>query len=98
MLDDKQIDAIRRFGRILSKPVRLRILLILEEHDDVSAGELERRSGFSNVLYHLRMLERERYLLLTRTRRPGTVGPEYRYALTERGKTLLGLLPILGRL
>jgi DNA-binding transcriptional ArsR family regulator len=95
VLKDEQIDHIRRFGRILSKPIRLRILLSLEEQSDASASELERKLKRSNMPYHLRLLESERYVLLTRTNKPGTVGPEYRYALAGRGKTLLELLPVL---
>jgi predicted ArsR family transcriptional regulator len=92
VLDDEQIDRIRRFGRILSKPVRLRIMLLLAEQPDVSAAELERRLKLSGVPYHLRLLESEGYVLLTK---PATARPEYRYALVERGKTLLELLPVL---
>lgn len=92
MLDDEKIDRIRRFGRILSKPVRLRIMLLLEEQPDVSAAELERKLKLSNVPYHLRLLESEGYVLLAK---PGTVGPGYCYALAGRGKTLLELLPVL---
>jgi DNA-binding transcriptional ArsR family regulator len=95
VLDDDQIDHIRRFGRILSKPIRLRILLLLEERPDASASELERKLKLPNTPYHLRLLESERYVLLTTTKKPGTVGPEYRYALAVRGKTLLELLPVL---
>jgi DNA-binding transcriptional ArsR family regulator len=92
VLDDEQLDRIRRFGRILSKPVRLRIMLLLDEQPDVSSAELERKLELSDVPYHLRLLESEGYVLLAK---PETVGTEYRYALAGRGKTLLELLPVL---